>query len=65
MINEIDSTSIIAAIANDMLELQTIHVKFENIRQVAYELERIKPTLLVTADRLSIDAFRKEIRDSD
>lgn len=58
MINEIDSASIIAAITNDMLELETIHVKFENIRRVAFELERVKPTLLVTADRLSIDAFR-------
>ena len=58
MSNEIDSTNIIAAITNDIFELKTVSVKFENIRRVALELEKLKPTLLVSADMMSIDAFR-------
>lgn len=58
MFNEIDSTSIIAAITKDMIKRNTIHVKFENIRRIAVELERHKPTLLVTSDMMSLDAFR-------
>lgn len=61
MINEIDSTGIIAAITEKMAEIAemaTISVKFENIRRIASELEKARPTLFVTADMMSIDAFR-------
>ena len=58
MFNEIDSSSIIAAITKDMIKLNTICVKFENIRRIAVELEQHKPTLLVTSDMMSLDAFR-------
>lgn len=58
MSNEIDSTNIIAAITKDMIKVDTIYVKFEDIRRVGVALERHQPTLQVTSDMMSIDAFR-------
>ena len=58
MHNELDSSCIIAALIEYSDDIKEINLSYHHIREVACRLERLKPTLLVTCDMLSIDAFR-------
>lgn len=58
MNREIDASNIIAAIAELSHDMGQFTLPYEKIRNIAITLERTKPTLLVSYDRISIDAFR-------
>lgn len=58
MLNELDASNIIAAIAGNNQDADNLMLYYSDIRNVAKRLEKDKPTLLTSYDLISIDAFR-------
>lgn len=60
MIKELDASEIIAFCLKENHALDTFEIQYKTIRAIAKKIEEKIPTLLVTADMMSIDAFRCE-----
>lgn len=60
MIRELDAAEIIAFCVKQKHHEDTFELKYATIREIAQRMERYVPSLLVTYDMVSIDAFRCE-----
>lgn len=64
MSNELDSSEIIAYCLDQELEKDQFEISYEKIQAIGQEMEKRMPSLQVTYDMVSIDAFRCEFCDN-
>lgn len=60
MIKELEASEIIAFCLKQKRQSDTFEIKYKKIRAIAQKMEEKIPSLLVTYDMVSIDAFRCE-----
>ena len=60
MIKELEVSEIIAFCLKERYASDTFELQYNTIRKIARKMEEKIPSLLVTADMMSIDAFRCE-----
>lgn len=60
MIKELEASEIIAFCLKQKRQSRTVELQYNTIRSIARRMEEKIPSLLVTYDMLSIDAFRCE-----
>lgn len=60
MIKELEVSEIIAFCIKEKQQADRFEIKYNTIRAIAKKMEEKHPSLLVTSDMMSIDAFRCE-----
>lgn len=60
MIKELEASEIIAFCLTENKQIEPFELKYQTIRAIAKKMEEKDPSLLVTSDIMSIDAFRCE-----
>ena len=60
MVKELEASEIIAFCLTEKHQIDSFELEYKTIRAIAKKMEEKHPSLLVTSDMMSIDAFRCE-----